>query len=699
MSKLYPQVAYGAVYYRRSNPPRQDWERDYEQAKKDGMNLFRHWFLWNSIEIKPGFFSWEPYDRQLELAAENGMGTVIAEMQTVPEWLFALRPDLLMEHTDGRRPISKMGVSSVTGGFVSPGGLCLDHDESREYAERFLKELAGRYKGHPGLFGYDVWNECNYPRNACYCEATQMKFRQWLKKKYGTLEALGEAWYRFSYTDWGQIQAPRYEEQYPECMDWLMFRKGNYYEQMQWRIDTIKSVDPDCHITAHGVAASLDYTYGDGNDDWLAASKVESYGMTWVISRKGNEPWKQWHAIDLVRAASRGKIFWHAEMQGGPLWLQPQVVGRPKEDGRVVTPEDVRLWNLVSLAGGARGVLYLRWRSLLDGPLFGAFGLYSNDGLPNARSEMAAKIAKWANSPETAGLFQAKPVQGDIGIVVLDQIQEFSRLMQQAGPQKFYSRCVWGVYRAFHAMGVQPDWVHFDDIGKYRVIYFPYPIQLIADQAEKLKSWVSDGGTLISEGLIGYFGDHGHVGTIQPNFGFDEVFGVREDNVEFMPDLGGEISFSLDDGSVIPGGLFRQSYRLEGGEAFGWYPDDSTAAVTHSYGKGMGILVGTFPSEAYDRCEAGGVLTLYRQLLAKAGVALRTSSAGDPVVVRVCEGDEGCYVWFLNHANTTAKAKVSVAGKTRCVEILWGDGTVSVENGFFHVDVPAKDAVIFKTLI
>ena len=109
------------------------------------------------------------------------------------------------------------------------------------------------------------------------------------------------------------------------------------------------------------------------------------------------------HAIDLTRAASRGKTFWHVETQGGSLWLQPQVIGRAKEDGRVTEPEDLRIWQMITLAGGARGILFPRWRPLLDGPLFGAFGPCAMDGSRTARSEMASSIAKWANSPEQRG--------------------------------------------------------------------------------------------------------------------------------------------------------------------------------------------------------------------------------------------------------------------------------------------------------
>ena len=58
-----PQVPFGAVYFRKSNPPREDWERHYAVAAEDGLNIFRHWFMWSAVERKPGVFDWDDYDR------------------------------------------------------------------------------------------------------------------------------------------------------------------------------------------------------------------------------------------------------------------------------------------------------------------------------------------------------------------------------------------------------------------------------------------------------------------------------------------------------------------------------------------------------------------------------------------------------------------------------------------------------------
>src|SRR5580658_6725816 len=75
-----PVFPFGAVYFRKSNPPGQDWERDHKTAAEMGVNVFRHWFLWASIETSPGKYDWRDYDRMVELEAQNHIRTVIAEL-------------------------------------------------------------------------------------------------------------------------------------------------------------------------------------------------------------------------------------------------------------------------------------------------------------------------------------------------------------------------------------------------------------------------------------------------------------------------------------------------------------------------------------------------------------------------------------------------------------------------------------------
>ncbi|HUZ16969.1 MAG TPA: beta-galactosidase [Spirochaetia bacterium] len=694
-TKVPMQVPYGAVYFRKSNPPKKDWERDYRTASEDGVNIFRHWFMWGAIEVAPGVFDWEDFDRQLDLAEKHGIKTIIAEIiHSIPEWVYRRYPHLVYERADGSRARSLMGHSSATGGFGA--GLCLDSEEARSLAGNFLSELARRYRSHPALLGYDVWNECNYPHDVCYCENTQKKFRRWLAEKYGNVAELNRAWQRYSYTEWDDVMAPAEMAIYPECIDWLDFRKDTFHEQMQWRIDTLREVDGKALMSAHGIAASISNMALGGSDDWLAASKVELYGFTWVASRKGAEPWKQWHAVDLVRSASRGKPFWHAEAQGGPLWLQPQVVGRPRNDGRVTEAEDLRIWNLTSFAGGARGILFPRWRSLLDGPLFGAFGPYGMDGSRTEQSAMAGRIAVWANEAGQRKLFEAHPIRGDIGILVVPESQTGSYLLAQNGAWDLYAPMMWGAYRAFFDRNIQADWVHINDMDGYRTLYFPYPIMLSEGHARRLMEWVEAGGALVCEGCPAYFGAGGHVGEVQPNFGLDALFGAVQSDVEFMPDILKELSFHFD-GDRVQGGTYLQTYRPTTGTARGFLSDGSVVAVEHSYGTGKTLLVGTFPSEAYYRTQDGATGRFFAGVLAWAGIEQAVVSSLPDVTARLSEGDDGLYLWALNSSRGETEVELAFASRFsfKPGALLWEGGTAAEAGARrLTLKIRGRDAVI-----
>lgn len=126
--------------------------------------------------------------------------------------------------------------------------------EARELAGSFLRRLAERYRDHPATLGYDVCNECFNPHRVCWCDATAAEFTAWLRRRYGSLESLNEAWHKYSYSGWNQVRPPVSLHFYPDSIDWLEFRKDDYYARMQWRIDTIRSVDQGNLICAHGTA-------------------------------------------------------------------------------------------------------------------------------------------------------------------------------------------------------------------------------------------------------------------------------------------------------------------------------------------------------------------------------------------------------------------------------------------------------------
>ena len=694
-----PVFPYGAVYFRKSNPPEQDWARDHQTAARIGMNIFRHWFMWSAVEISPGKYDWSDYDRMMDLAGANGIKVVIAEQVTcAPEWAFRKYSHARFLASDGTVVNSTISESSATGGFP---GLCLDNPDVHAAAETFLTTLIERYRQHPALFGYDLWNENtsfggNPARMYCYCEASKRKLRDWLRTRYGTLDAVGKTWHRYSYDSWDDVEPPRSFSGYPDSLDWLQFRIDNAYSLFDWRVKLFRRLDPNHRITAHGVAGTLDDMPSSSHNEWRSAREVDIWGMTWIAARKGDEPWKQFHALDLVRGGARGKPFWHAEAQGGPLWMQPQVIGRPIDDGRVPDAEDVRIWNLVTFAGGAKGLLYCRWRPLLDGPLFGAFGPFAMDGSMTPRSEMGGRLARWAN--DHPKLWKSNPIRGDVGIVVVPESELFNYVQQ--GDTAFYAQSVRGAYQAFFDSNIQPDFVAVDDISEYKIVYLPYPVMLTKETVTKLRSFVEQGGTLISEGLPAYFGDHGHVGTVQPNYGLDELFGARESYVEFTPDISNDLTFQLK-GAKVYGRYFRQEYELRGGTEVGQYANQKTAAVENRTGRGRSVLIGSFPGAGYYLHHGPGTKEVLAGFLGTAGVVPQVQVDDNSVQARLHVGEGGAYLWITNSTVKDRSVRITLApgaGKFKSGEDIWGKQPVTIDGQQVNVSVAGRDAVVIALL-
>jgi len=689
-----PVFPFGAVYFRKSNPPAADWAHDHQVAAGMGINIFRHWFLWAAIENSPGQYDWRDYDRIVDLEGQNHIKTVIAENVTgAPEWMWDQYPHARHIGADGLPSFPAVASGSATGNAP----LCLDNDDVLDRAGQFLRALVERYRDKPSTLGYDLWNEGDLIE--CHCAASQAKFRTWLKAKYGSLAALERAWHRYSLGDWQSVHPPHDTGGYPDSLDWLAFRRDNAMRLLRWRIDLIRGLDRKHKLTAHGVGALTEI-------EWRTSAAVDSYGYTWVASRHTNDPWMQFQAIDVVRASARGKPFWHAEATGGPLWLQPQVLNRPLEDGRSSDEKDVRVWSLIDMAAGASGILFTRWRPLLDGPLFGAFGPMGMDGSVTPRAEMAGKLARWANThPE---IWQSRPVQGDLGILFLQESLDFASIQgagraaagargaPAAGEGNNYLQSIQGAYQAFFDSNILADFVAIDNLAEYPLIYLPYPELLKQATADKLAAYVAQGGKLVCEGCPGYFGDGGSVGPVQPNLGLDRLFGARESYVQFTPDLLGKLTLTVKDRS-IGGQFFRQEYELAGGSAAGHYANGQIAAVENAVGAGRTLLIGTYPGGAYDRSHAPETRAFFAALLPWAGVRAQLQSSDPKVKVRLHHGTGGTYAWVVNPTRNVRTVTVSLPAAFGDAAELWQDSSPpAVSGATLTVTVGDRNAAVVR---
>ncbi len=699
----HPFINIGAVYFRKSAPPKEDWERDYKRAKLDGHTIFRHWFSWNAIEVEPNVFDWEDYDRQLDLAAQYGIDTIIAEMIIdTPEWLNHKHLDARIEAADGSKRVSEMHGSCATGGHYC---MCLDHKEVELAAKNFLTTMAIRYKDHPGLMGYDIWNEATLydPKRFCYCPATQERFRAWLKLKYKDIKALGQAWGRYSLTDWAQAELPRTFNLYPEVFDAIAFWNDNAFYWMKWRRDILKSVDPEHLVVSHGNSRSFNDIATSCGDDWRAALQSDIFGYTYYYGIACHPLM----AGDIIRSASKGKAFWRAEAIGNSIWADRKPIGRyQSEKDQMSYPENIRLDFMLTLATGASGYMTPRWRPLLDGPLFGAFGWYGMDGSQTERSEMVASLAKWCNDSSPGALWKARPMKGEVAILILEEAQIFGFIQSGINDyyNHYYGQCIQGAYEALMDADIQCDFVRMEDIDAYDLIYVPYPVAIPDEKMQKIKSWISNGGHLVAEGCFGYFNGHGHAHSTQPNRGYEEVFGCREKAVSFAPDRWNELTFSVESqkheqADLVGGGLYRQAYEVTTGTPVGHYEDGSVACVAHDYGKGSVRIVGTMPSYSYKKSPTHNTKRWFATLLAFIGKKQRLQVNQKEVIARPWTDGKDTYLWVVNQNQKDLTVEIKL--NTECIRykkslLIKGFGDISDSNGILTLQVLGRDATIVK---
>ena len=90
--------------------------------------------------------------------------------------------------------------------------------------------MARHYGNHPGVMGWHLDNEYGDEPD-CHCPICAGKWREWLRQRYGTIEALNAAWgnvfWSLEYTHFGQVPTPRVSKTFhspAHLQAWRTFR-------------------------------------------------------------------------------------------------------------------------------------------------------------------------------------------------------------------------------------------------------------------------------------------------------------------------------------------------------------------------------------------------------------------------------------------------------------------------------------------
>jgi beta-galactosidase len=498
----------------------------------------RTWIEWTHAEPQEGKYDFKNLTLLSELAEEVGLKVLIQVYgESAPDWVGKKFPDGLLEAHSGDKIIPQ-----------SAPGYCVDHPGVRAAFANFYTEAAKITTQYSNFYGWDLWSEPHMVQwggpdwiandQYCYCPHTQARFREWLKKKYATLDDLNTAWYR-TFESWEEVKPPRFSTilSYTDYIDWKNFIYQKMAEDLKLRYDAVRKADKKGIITSHASPPSIfSSPKGSGaEDDFLMADQVDYYGISQYP--KHNRP-GDWIRSNFMTAA---EFSYSANKKNGGYYVGELQAGFGTIGLRIgdeVTPEDHRIWFWTSLATGAKGINIYAYYPMSSGYESGGFGLINLDGTITERAKSIGQIAHFVDQNQ-ALLLNSKPIKPEIALIYnpLAQMVGGSSRYGSGEAQPGHTKSLIGYYRVFAENNIPVDFIHRRDLEKgdlaqYKLIIVPYPLMFTQKAADGLKEYVEKGGNLLGEARFAWNDERGYATDIIPGMGLSEVFGIREAKVE-----------------------------------------------------------------------------------------------------------------------------------------------------------------------
>jgi beta-galactosidase len=644
----------GVCYYP-EHWPRDRWPIDAQMMREAGIEIVRIGeFAWKLMEPAEGSFEWEWLDEAISTLAAAGLKVVLCTPTAAPPaWLTHDYPDVL--------PVDAQGRTRNSG---TRRHYCPTNRTYRQHSERIVRAMAQRYGQHPSVVGWQIDNEFGCHNTArCYCSECTVAFQAWLKRKYGTLDALNKAWgavfWSQTYGRWEEVRLPNLTPtgaNPSHLLDYARFASDSTVAYQQLQVDLLREHAAGQFVTTNMLADFEDLDYHDLARplDFIAwdsypTGHAEFQGETLYLPGKPGRA----YAFDADDPYTTG--FCHAKARGvkqAPFWVMEQQCGPINWSlfNTLVRPGTVRLWTWHALAEGAEAVVYFRWRAARFGFEQHHSGLLHHDATPaTGYGELLAMRAE----REAMEAMCAQRAASEVA-VLLDYDDLWALQVQPHRKDFAYPRSLFLFWRAFEKSGIPADVVSPQaDLARYKIVVAPTAFLIDEASAARLDAYVRSGGTP----LIGV------------RSGFKTASNLVTDQAlpGALHDLVG--ATVTDWGSLPPGVGFGLATDLPGlvGQATTWIeslaPEDGTTALAHytdgpfsgsaaltEHGAGAGrtFYLGWYPTEA----QASAVL---RHLAAAAGVTLLADELPDGVVAT----RRGPYTLLLNFTEDVQAVRIA----------------------------------------
>ncbi|WP_369037094.1 beta-galactosidase [Streptomyces adonidis] len=593
-----PRLAYGADY----NPeqwPREVWEEDVRLMREAGVNVVSVGiFSWARIQPDAETWDFEWLDDGMDLLHEGGIGVDLATATaSPPPWLTTAHPEIL--------PVT------ATGETVWPGARQHWRPTSpvfRSHALGLVRKMAERYADHPALVAWHISNELGCHNIYDFSDDAARAFRDWLRARYTTLDALNHAWgtafWSQRYSDWAQILPPRLAGSHPNPTQQLDFKRFSSDALKDYLIaerDVLREFTPDVPITTNFMV--MGGTKGMNYPDW--AGEIDFVSNDHYVHPGPQDRDELSFSANLTSGIAGGRPWFLMEHSTSAVnWQHVNVAKRPGELARD---------SLLHVAHGADAVCYFQWRQSAAGA-----EKYHSAMVPHAGadSEVFRAVAALGQTlKDLAPIAGSEREPAHVGIVF--DWDSWWASEQDSHPTALLDYRQEGLnwYSALLSLGIRADVVTTrTEFSRYDVLITPVLHMVPATLAKDLTRYAETGGHLVTTYFSGVVDENDHIWLGGYPGALRDLLGIRVE--EFGPLLEGE-SVEVDGGGTGTVWTDRIDVTDPEVEVLAHYRSGAytgrPAVTRRTTARGSASYVST-------RLGADGLAALLPELLAPAGV-------------------------------------------------------------------------------
>lgn len=619
-----------------------------------------------------------------------------------PTWFCKKYPESVMVTLDGRKLECQTTSYRQIGGSPGP---CYHHKEGIKFRVEFLQAIVSRYKDHPSLYVWDLWNEPEITSGilrepvledmVCYCPNSISQFIMWCKNKYKSITVLNRKWNR-NYTSWEEIEAPRGREVFNDMIDWRMFFIETLKNELKIRVDVVKKIDTIHPVMVHTVPLPFFNHINACSDDYGMAKLCDMFGNSSI----GNLPFSSTIAV----ASAKGKTVINSEIHA--------LGGTTYQRSKIPNFEELKKHILIPLSRGIKGFLFWQYRCETLGTEAPAWGMTDLNG--NVTDWMKSIIRLNNVLQEHSSIISVSdPLPAKIAIINGIKNEIFDWCVSGSIDKHYNS--VLGTFMAMYQSQYNVDVINCEqileeDLSQYKVLYYPFPYYIEKEIAERLKKWIELGGTLISEAFLGGVRDEDglHSSTI-PGYDYDKIFGVTEGHVyssskdDILININKDLKY-LSKGDHVMGSFFRESLIAKNADIIANFEDGSPAVTLSNYGLGKGIMIGTLLGYSYAKKQLSNTANLINSIVFLSGLIPYIQTDNKNVRADLLKSNDDFLLIVNNDSNYSGKVKLivnyNINDKTRFINLITNEKIIAhieKETKILEIHVKEFECAIFQS--